>query len=113
MVVEQRIVDHEQGNVSAAKKEENEGRVMRSLQAASVEEAEASVVLRQFGTELGMLLSVGVETPVEVGTTHTFLGISHTRHHVSEILLKERTHLNSPRKGSVTVTRNWTASNVN
>jgi hypothetical protein len=32
---------------------------------------------------------------------------------VSEILLKERTHLNSPRKGSVTVTRNWTASNVN
>jgi hypothetical protein len=29
-----------------------------------------------------MLLSVGVETPAEVGTRHTFLGISHTRHHV-------------------------------
>jgi hypothetical protein len=39
MVVEQ-IVDHEEGNVSAAKKE-NEGR-MRSLQAATVEEAEAN-----------------------------------------------------------------------
>jgi hypothetical protein len=108
-MVEQ-IVDHEQGNVSAAKKE-NEGK-MRSLQAVAVAVAVAEVV-RQFGTELGMLLLAGVETPEEVGTSHMFLRISHPPHRVGKPLLKERTRLNSSRKGSVTATGNWTASNVN